>query len=175
MIHRSCHPLLLTKWRPRPQKKHFNRFFSLLEKSQAITILRRTDAVCFDVDSTVIDEEGIDVLADHNGAGEAVSEWTRKYVISYMYVCIYCMYVFIIINIYTCRAMGGQVLFHDALAARLDLIKPSRNDIDSCLKKHPLKLTQGVKEFISKLHGKGIPVYLVSGGFRQVKNNIDHL
>jgi len=71
--------------------------------------------------------------------------------------------------------MGGQVLFHDALAARLDLIKPSRNDIDSCLKKHPLKLTQGVKEFISKLHGKGIPVYLVSGGFRQVKNNIDHL
>ena len=65
--------------------------------------------------------------------------------------------------------MGGQVLFHDALAARLDLIKPSRNDIDSCLKKHPLKLTQGVKEFISKLHGKGIPVYLVSGGFRQVR------
>lgn len=64
--------------------------------------------------------------------------------------------------------MGGQVLFHDALAARLELIKPSRMDIENCLKKHPLQLTQGVKEFISKLHGKGIPVYLVSGGFRQV-------
>ena len=35
-------------------------------------------AVCFDVDSTVITEEGIDVLAEFNGAGEAVSEWTRK-------------------------------------------------------------------------------------------------
>lgn len=57
-----------------------HRFFSLLEKNQAKDILRRTDAVCFDVDSTVIDEEGIDVLAAHNGAGEAVAEWTRKYV-----------------------------------------------------------------------------------------------
>ena len=36
------------------------------------------DNLCFDVDSTVIDEEGIDVLAAHNGAGEAVAEWTRK-------------------------------------------------------------------------------------------------
>jgi len=104
MIHRSCHPLLLkSKWRPRQHNRHFNRFFSLLEKSQAITILRRTDAVCFDVDSTVIDEEGIDVLADHNGAGEAVSEWTRKYVISYIYDVrqIYIIYIiYKYINIY---------------------------------------------------------------------------
>ena len=64
--------------------------------------------------------------------------------------------------------MGGQVLFHDALAARLELIKPSKSDVENCLKKHPLKLTTGVKEFIAKLHGKGIAVYLVSGGFRQV-------
>jgi phosphoserine phosphatase len=35
-------------------------------------------AVCFDVDSTVITEEGIDVLAEFKGAGEAVAEWTRK-------------------------------------------------------------------------------------------------
>lgn len=66
--------------------------------------------------------------------------------------------------------MGGQVLFQDALAARLELIKPSRGDVDNCLKKHPLKLTPGVKDFIGKLHGKGIPVYLVSGGFRQVSD-----
>jgi phosphoserine phosphatase len=40
--------------------------------------LANADAVCFDVDSTVIQEEGIDVLADFMGAGEAVAEWTRK-------------------------------------------------------------------------------------------------
>lgn len=54
------------------------RSFSLLEKSHAKSILQKTDAVCFDVDSTVINEEGIDVLAEYNGAGAAVAEWTRK-------------------------------------------------------------------------------------------------
>ena len=32
-------------------------------------------AFCFDVDSTVITSEGIDVLAEHCGAGEAVAAW----------------------------------------------------------------------------------------------------
>jgi hypothetical protein len=41
-------------------------------------VLLRADAVCFDVDSTVIDEEGIDVLAAYKGAGEAVAELTKK-------------------------------------------------------------------------------------------------
>ena len=35
--------------------------------------------------------------------------------------------------------------------------------------KHPLRLTPGVKEFIAALHSKQVPVYLVSGGFRQVR------
>ena len=42
--------------------------------------LLEANAVCFDVDSTVIQDEGIDVLAEFNGAGEAVKEWTQKYV-----------------------------------------------------------------------------------------------
>lgn len=43
--------------------------------------LLHAHAVCFDVDSTVITEEGIDVLAEFNGAGAAVAEWTRKFVL----------------------------------------------------------------------------------------------
>lgn len=35
-------------------------------------------AVCFDVDSTVIAEEGIDVLADFCGAAKAVAELTNR-------------------------------------------------------------------------------------------------
>ena len=42
--------------------------------------LLEANAVCFDVDSTVIQDEGIDVLAEFNGAGQAVKEWTQKYV-----------------------------------------------------------------------------------------------
>ena len=64
--------------------------------------------------------------------------------------------------------MGGQVLFQDALAARLELIKPSRADVEACLKKHPLQLTKGVQKVVELLHARGTPVYLVSGGFRQV-------
>lgn len=36
------------------------------------------DAVCFDVDSTVCVDEGIDELAEFCGAGKAVAEWTAR-------------------------------------------------------------------------------------------------
>ena len=104
-------------------------------------------AVCFDVDSTVVSEEGIDVLADHCGAGAEVAAWTAK-------------------------AMGGSVPFHEALEARLDLIKPSYSDIENCHVQHPLKLTPGVADLISALHKCKASVYLVSGGFRQMINPI---
>lgn len=41
---------------------------------QTKEIFRRADAVCFDVDSTVIREEGIDELAKFCGVGDAVQE-----------------------------------------------------------------------------------------------------
>ena len=40
--------------------------------------LKKADAVCFDVDSTVINTEGIDELADYFGAGEAVAKLTKE-------------------------------------------------------------------------------------------------
>lgn len=42
--------------------------------SQTKELFRRADAVCFDVDSTVIKEEGIDELAKFCGVGDAVRE-----------------------------------------------------------------------------------------------------
>ena len=92
-------------------------------------------------DSTLISEEGIDVLAEHCGAGAAVAEWTAK-------------------------AMGGGVAFEDALAARLELIKPSRSDVEACLAAHPPVLTPGAPELCAALAARGTKVYVVSGGFR---------
>lgn len=43
-----------------------------LKKAQ--TIWRNADAVCFDVDSTLIVEEGIDKLAELAGVGQQVAE-----------------------------------------------------------------------------------------------------
>jgi len=103
--------------------------------------LRNADCVCFDVDSTVVQEEGIDVLADFLGKGEQVAALTKQ-------------------------AMEGGLPFQDALKLRLDLLQPSRADIQACLQAHPLQLTPGVHEFITKLQAANKHVYLVSGGFR---------
>lgn len=43
-----------------------------------LKIWRSAGAVCFDVDSTVCLDEGIDELADFCGAGKAVAEWTTR-------------------------------------------------------------------------------------------------
>lgn len=107
----------------------------------AMEALASADAVCFDVDSTVIMEEGINVLADYLGKGEEVAAWTR-------------------------RAMEGDTKFEEALAARLDIIRPSRSSIENCLRDHPLQLSPNVDVLIEKLNEKGVDVYLVSGGFR---------
>ena len=66
----------------------------------------KADAVCFDVDSTVSNDEGIDLLANICGAGDEVAAWTNK-------------------------AMSGNTTFEQALAARLDIIKPSRQDLEN--------------------------------------------
>lgn len=97
-------------------------------------------AVCFDVDSTVSPDEGIDVLAAQAGVGAQVAELTRN-------------------------AMGGSVLFQDALKARLALIRPSQQLIADCLKAHPPRLTPGIADLIGRLEQRGTHVYLISGGF----------
>ena len=116
-------------------------------EEEAKHLFRKAQAVCFDVDSTVIQEEGIDVLAAHMGAGAAVAELTRK-------------------------AMGGSVKFEDALADRLKIIQPSNEDVRNCLREHPFRLTKGIKQLVDALHSKGTHVYLVSGGFRQMINPV---
>jgi len=107
----------------------------------AMYSLYTADAVCFDVDSTVINEEGIDVLAEYLGKGEEVAALTAA-------------------------AMEGGMKFEDALKARLELLEPSRNQILECLEAHPLELTEGIEELIQALHSKNVAVFLVSGGFR---------
>ena len=109
--------------------------------------IKKADAICFDVDSTVITEEGIDVLATSLGVGDDVSKLTAS-------------------------AMGGTTLFQNALKARLDLIKPSIENLENIQKEHPLQFTPRLEELIEILHKKGKNIYLVSGGFRQMINPI---
>ncbi|KAE8802533.1 Phosphoserine phosphatase, chloroplastic [Hordeum vulgare] len=104
---------------------------------------RNANAVCFDVDSTVCLDEGIDELADFCGAGQAVAEWTTK-------------------------AMTGSVPFEEALAARISLIKPSLSQVEDCLERRPPRISPGIADLIKTLKANNTEVFLVSGGFRQM-------
>jgi phosphoserine phosphatase len=111
-----------------------------LEPKVMRQLWRSAQAVCFDVDSTVSPDEGIDVLAAHAGKGQHVARLTAK-------------------------AMGGSVPFEVAIKERLDLIRPSRDLVESCLRSHPPRLTHGIAELVAALRARGVRIHLVSGGF----------
>lgn len=109
--------------------------------------LRNADAVCFDVDSTVIQEEGIDELAKFCGKGKEISELTNK-------------------------AMGGSMTFQESLSLRMNILKPSISKIKEFLEKRPATLSRGMKELVNMLRRRKVEVYLVTGGFRCIVSPI---
>ncbi|KNA24817.1 hypothetical protein SOVF_012260 isoform A [Spinacia oleracea] len=123
------------------------RFDNTLPSKEVLDLWRNVDAVCFDVDSTVCVDEGIDEFAEFCGAGKAVAEWTS-------------------------RAMNGSVTFQEALAARLSLINPTLALLQDYLEKRPPRLSPGMAELVKKLKARNVDVYLVSGGFRQMINPV---
>lgn len=118
-----------------------------LPSKEVLELWKNANAVCFDVDSTVCLDEGIDELAEFCGAGKAVAEWTS-------------------------RAMSGSVPFEEALAARLSLFNPSFSQVQDFLEKRPPRLSPGIEELVKKLRANNTTVYLISGGFRQMINPV---
>ncbi|CAH1134233.1 unnamed protein product [Ceutorhynchus assimilis] len=108
-----------------------------------LAVLKRVDAVCFDVDSTVIREEGIDELAKFCGKGTEVANLTSQ-------------------------AMSGTMTFQDSLQLRLNIIQPSLAQVKDFIRTSPPTLTPGIKNLVDLLHSRNIPVYLISGGFRAI-------
>ncbi|XP_068633233.1 phosphoserine phosphatase isoform X2 [Battus philenor] len=115
---------------------------SVMSPQQSVQELFRTaDCVCFDVDSTVIQDEGIDELAKFCGKGDEVKRLTAE-------------------------AMGGSMTFQEALKKRLDIIRPSVSQIRQFISTFPINLTPGISQLVKALQDRGVKVYLVSGGFR---------
>lgn len=114
-----------------------------MNKSEVISVWQNADAVCFDVDSTVCMDEGIDTLAEFGNVGDKVKSWTNQ-------------------------AMGGSVTFQESFDARLKIINPTMSMIKSFIESHPAQLTPGVKDLIQKLKSRNCDVYLVSGGILEL-------
>merc|ERR1719389_938951 len=110
-------------------------------------LLLKADAAFFDVDSTVVKTEGIDLLGKCFGVMKEISELTHK-------------------------AMNGNVKFQDAMADRLELMAEhgmTKDKLEDCVKKKGVpRWTDGVREVVKMFHKQGTDVYLVSGGFKNM-------
>jgi phosphoserine phosphatase len=100
---------------------------------------RNKRLIVFDMDSTLIQTEVIDELAELCGAGEEVRAITH-------------------------RAMNGEIDFDESLKLRVSKLKGLETArMQEILEKLPL--TQGVEEFIKTIKTLGYKVALISGGF----------
>ena len=98
--------------------------------------------VVLDVDSTLIENEVIELLADQAGSGAAVAEITF-------------------------RAMNGELDFEHSLRRRVATLKGlPASAIDTVRAK--ITVTRGVRELIAGVHAGGGRVAVVSGGFYEV-------
>jgi phosphoserine phosphatase SerB len=108
----------------------------------AINLWEQFGRVVFDCDSTLSEIEGIDELAAMNGVPYEVAEMTRQ-------------------------AMGGDVPFEEVFARRLDLIKPTRKQLDGIGQLYTATLVEDAIPVAAALAHLGIEVRLVSGGYRE--------
>jgi len=98
--------------------------------------------VQFDVDSTFIQQEAIDLLASKAGVLDEVARITDS-------------------------AMRGEIDFAQSLIARVQLLKGlSYEELEKV--QQEIRLTDGAEELVKQLHALGHSVSLVSGGFAQV-------
>ena len=98
--------------------------------------------VVIDVDSTLIQNEVIDLIAEHTGVGEQVAQITAQ-------------------------AMAGDLDFVAALRARVALLKGLPVSVLDEVRTR-LKLTPGARTLCRTLNTLGYRVCLVSGGFAEV-------
>ena len=100
------------------------------------------DCVLLDMDSTFINEEVIDVLAELAGLGSEVSAITE-------------------------RAMQGELDFAQSLTERVALFAGKSADILQSARKR-ITLTNGAQELVKAIQATGGKIGVVSGGFHDV-------
>lgn len=111
---------------------------------------RRKKLLIADMDSTIIEQECIDEIAEFAGVRDKVSKITES-------------------------AMRGELDFAEALKARVDLLKGLSVDIlDEIIEKH-LTIMPGARSLVSTMKAHGAKTALVSGGFTHFTDQIASL
>ena len=97
------------------------------------------DLAFFDVDSTLVSIEGIDILGEGNAE---VAELTKA-------------------------AMEGTVPLDQVYGRRLEIIRPSRDSVERLAEEYKASLVEGASDLIDVLRNKGVTIYLVTAGIAQ--------
>jgi phosphoserine phosphatase len=95
--------------------------------------------VFFDVDSTLVTIEGIDVLA---GGNPDIARLTEA-------------------------AMNGEIALEDVYGRRLDIIRPSRDAVERLGRRYIDSLVDGARPTVAALQSAGCDVHLVTAGIAQ--------
>jgi phosphoserine phosphatase len=95
--------------------------------------------VFFDVDSTLVTIEGIDVLGAGNPEIARLTE----------------------------RAMNGEIALEEVYAKRLEIIRPSRTAVEELAQRYIASLVPGAREAIETLRDGGVQIHLVTAGIAQ--------
>ena len=101
---------------------------------------RRKKVLLADMDSTMIDQECIDELADFAGVGPRVADITA-------------------------RAMNGELDFHEALIERVSLLAGLDEGVIQKVLDSRITLASGGRELVATMRAHGAHAALVSGGF----------
>lgn len=95
--------------------------------------------VFFDVDSTLVAIEGIDVLANGNPEIVRLTE----------------------------AAMNGEISVDEVYGKRLEIIQPTLDDVRALSERYLTSMVDGVEETIAALQQAGVDVHLVTAGITQ--------
>src|SRR3954452_19922048 len=95
--------------------------------------------VFFDVDSTLVTIEGIDVLADGNPQIATLTD----------------------------AAMNGEIPLDQVYAKRLEMIRPSKERVEQLAAEYLRSLVAGANETIAALQDRGVVVHLITAGIEQ--------
>ena len=117
-----------------------NRIDLAVEPSSRVREAKRL--VLLDMDSTLIQQEVIDLIAQHAGKLDQVSKITES-------------------------AMAGEIDFAQALSDRVSLLVGLDQSVIELVRKE-ITLTNGAQKLIETLHKQGHKVGVVSGGFLDV-------
>ena len=104
------------------------------------TLGRRKAVLLADMDSTMIQQECIDELADFAGVGPRVAAITAQ-------------------------AMNGELNFHEALLARVSLLAGLPESVIGEVLDSRITLAPGGRQLVATMHAQGAYTALVSGGF----------